>query len=355
MKTSMKIIIINLIIYFSYSVTFSQQPPFKIQRMLTDFRGIVTNGSKTICYGDYGIMTYTTDAGKTWEQDNWGDKYNIMRMESDGSDFFGVTDYFLFRSYNYTSYWLYHSIYDEQKIIDMKLKGDSIFILTKEGIILSDKEMDVNKTPFLVLDSNSNYSELKTDGINLYFIADDTLLLIFNLDSKYLDTVNLGNYIDCIHCRKVISNLNIFNEKIYIMLNYNFNNTNNSIIARSDNFGKDWNKITQELSNIDCYKIINDSVYILNPGIYWDFSEDSYLILNYFKNDTSHYRIDTTIIDTTTYYNRIYIKDTINILDTLPQKHIYSVNRYNNKFSISDFIILNEDTIFAVGSHKMIA
>ena len=33
-----------------------------------------------MCYGNYGIITYTQDMGTSWKQLNIGDKYNIVKI-----------------------------------------------------------------------------------------------------------------------------------------------------------------------------------------------------------------------------------------------------------------------------------
>ncbi|MBI5324638.1 MAG: T9SS type A sorting domain-containing protein [Ignavibacteriae bacterium] len=328
-----------LLLCFSFIFALSQEPPFKVQRMLTDFRGIVTNGKKTICYGDYGIMTYSTDAGKTWEQDNWGDKYNIMRIESDGIEFYGVTDYFMFRTYNNDSYWHTNTMFDEPKIIDMTLKGDTIFILTKAGILLSDKEMNIAPS-ILTLDSESTYQELKTDGINLYFISDNRLLMIYNLVNHKLDTVDLIHEINCIKCTN-ISGIKVFNNKIYALVNQPFSKTPfyKSSLVCSENQGKTWKELTNQIYNATCYKIINDEIYFLRPMAKLDSSGDNYFLNNYFNIDSSQYTVDST------YETRI------NILDTVPKRYI----KYDDYSCYSDFVIINNDTIIAAGPNKLIS
>src|SRR3989339_334385 len=314
----MKILMIKLLIILSYFSIHSQEPPFRVQRMLTDFKGIVTNGKKTICYGNYGIITFSTDAGQSWEQINVGDKYNIIKIETDGDEFYGTTDYFLFRTYNHDTYWLKQSIFEESKISDMTLYNDKWYLLNNNGIYLADKDMNVATTPFLNLDSNSKYSELKTDGINLYFIYNDTLLLIYNLNSKNADTIDLIKDIDCFNCIKKVSHIKIFDDKVYILVSQKSSyNSFDSYIMKSGDYGKTWEKLTQQIKNAECFKIIDNDVYILN----------------------------------TIYNNKIYIQDTINLLDTMPQRFI----NYDDKIYYSDFVFINEDNIIAAGSNKMIS
>lgn len=66
--------IVTFLVFISSCITIlSKELPFKTERMNTDFRGVTTNGKNILCYGDYGIITYTLDFGQNFQQVNLGD------------------------------------------------------------------------------------------------------------------------------------------------------------------------------------------------------------------------------------------------------------------------------------------
>lgn len=213
----------------------SVDKPFSVQRMITDFRGIVSNGTLTICYGNWGIMTYSTNAGRSWEQRSFGNNYNIMKIESDGSEFFGVTGSFLFRSYNNVSYWLKRTVSERAKILDM-----------------------------------------------------------YNIEARVLDTVDLIKEFDCSECIKV-SGIKIFDGKVYAQISYKAaDSIYYFILVYSDNNGKSWKKLTQPIANSNCYKVINNVIYYLRLGKMTESSHTDYFVNEYFKIDSSHFEIDSS-------------------------------------------------------------
>lgn len=100
---------------------FSQDLPFKTERMITDYNGVTTNGKSILCYGDYGIITYTLNNGTTFQQVNIGDKYSIKSIKTIGSDFVGVTESSLLKSTTNGITWENKKIFDTATIIDMKV------------------------------------------------------------------------------------------------------------------------------------------------------------------------------------------------------------------------------------------
>ncbi len=335
MSVFKRILIIITFIFVNYCLL-SQEHYFHIERMITDFRGVVSNNNKIICYGDYGIMTYSTNSGHSWQQQSFGDKYNIMKIETDGFDFFGVTNYFLFRSYNNSSYWIKQPIFEQSKIIDMTLYNNSIYILTKDGILKSDKEMNIVKTPLIKLNDDYNYSELKTDGINLYFIADSRLFFKYNLSTQNLDTIDILNKFKSLNYTTV-SGLKIFGEDIYLQISHQAKDKNYYYsLIKSNDKGSNWIKLTKLILNGNCYKIIYDDIYFIRQGIKYD-SSDSFLTTQFIKIDSSHYAKDSS------YFTIINDNEKI-------KRYI----RWTKYIDFKDFVI-NDDTIIAVGSNKLIS
>jgi hypothetical protein len=89
-----------VLIFVSCINSFSDVIPFTPERMITDFNGVVYNGTNVLCYGNYGIITFSKDRGEHWDQLNIGDKYNIKKIRTLEKTFYGVTEYSIIKSTN---------------------------------------------------------------------------------------------------------------------------------------------------------------------------------------------------------------------------------------------------------------
>jgi hypothetical protein len=334
MKLFKRIVITGIIVLSNIFLN-SQERPFELVRIITDYRGVVTNGKKTICYGDYGIMTFTVDAGKTWEQKNFNEKHNVLRIETDGKEFYGVTDYILFRSYADDSYMMVTTLSDEPKVIDMALFENYIYILTRDGILCSDKEMNYYR--LLTLDSNKKYSELKTDGNNLFFILDEKLLLKYHLSTQKMDTIDLIKEFNCYNCTKV-SEIKIFDDSIFVQISekaadgYFYYS-----LLKSDDGGKNWIQITNHNIRGKSYSLFDNDIYFLKAEPKID-SNNSFFYVNFSKIDSSHYQVDSSC------FTQINNEDGI-------ERYI----RWRKDTEFNDFVMINKDTIIAVGNNNLIA
>lgn len=322
------LLLICLVIYSVYSA----EKPFKIERLNSDFNGIVSNGTNIICYGNYGILTFSLDFGKSWKQLNIGDKYNLRRIKTSGFNFIGITDNSLIKSTDNGLSWIIKKVYDTPMFIDMTLFNNSIYILTKNSIILFDTNLNTSQNPLLILDTNSKYSEIETDGNNLYFIRDHKFLLNYNLSNQTLETTNLIKNFNCIYCTSV-SGIKAKDGMVYILLNQTSADglKNVSYLLKSSDRGKSWHKLTEQIHNISCYNIINNQIFFLKPIHISDSSYNSFLENGYFLIDSSYF-------------------SQINVIDNI-SRHI----RFDNSIQYKDFITINKNVIVAVGTNKMIS
>lgn len=332
-----RFLLIFLLILIFYDIE-AKDIPFKVERLITDFNGITTNGINTICYGDFGIMTYSLDTGKTWHQQNIGDKYNIKKIKTSANVFIGLTNFSLIKSTDNGLSWLNKIFLGESRLVDFTLDDNSIFILSNSSVLKSDINLNVASQPVLLLDSTSNYSELETDGVNLYIIKDEKYLLIYNLLSQELRSLNLIKDFNCIYCTKV-SGIKIFDGKVYIQISQKAADGNfDSYFLYSNNNGKNWQKLTNQIQNSSCYKIINNQLFFFRPVEMSDSSYNSYLVNGYFKVDSSHFSQDSS------YLTRLN-----------PQENITRRIKFDKKFAYKDFIHFNNNIIIAVGTNKLIS
>ncbi len=332
----------NIIIFFGSLITvFSQELPFKVERMITDYRGVVTNGKNILCYGDYGIITHTLDFGKTFKQLNIGDKHNIKCIKVVGDDFVGITDNSLVKSTTNGLTWEIKEVFGSSRIIDMVLYDKTMYLLTPTGVYTADNNLNVSVVPIVSLDSNSEYNDLETDDKDMYIIYMKKYLIHYSTVSNQFDTTDIIKVADpsCGNCKN-ISNLKLDGNTIYTLIN----STNNGArvdssqqIVKSDNKGVTWKSQFGLIKN-GCYIIIDTELCIFQPRPLN--AENSILLgMEYFKIDTSKYiysSADATIIND---------KDSID-------RTIYYSNSDPSKFK--EAIAINNDTLIAVGSKGMI-
>lgn len=326
-RNLVQLFLISLIINTGHST----EKLFRIERLITDFNGIVSNGDNIICYGNYGIFTFSSDLGKSWGQQNIGDKYNIKRIKTSGSDFIGITENAFVKSIDNGLNWTVRDVFDTPFLEDMTLLNNTIYILTKNSILLSDIDLNISQNPVLMLEPNSKYSELETDGINLYFIRDNKFLLKYNIKSQTIDTLDFIKFFNCKLCNS-ISGLKVYDGIVYIQLNQpSANGLNSSYFLKSSDNGESWEKITGAINNSSCYKIIDNQIIFMKPIIKSDSSYNSFLVNGYFNIDSS---------------DVIQINSNDNI-----SRHI----RYDKSIQYKEFITINENIIVAVGTNKLIS
>ena len=100
MKKTILLIFAVLGLTFGSALSQNGTPQYQAERLITDFNGVATNGSNILCYGNYGIITYSLDDGENWKQLNIGDKYSIKKIRAVGNYFYGVTNYSIIKSTN---------------------------------------------------------------------------------------------------------------------------------------------------------------------------------------------------------------------------------------------------------------
>lgn len=319
---------------------FSQDLPFKTERMITDYNGVTTNGKSILCYGDYGIITYTLNNGTTFQQVNIGDKYSIKSIKTIGSDFVGVTESSLLKSTTNGITWENKKIFDTATIIDMKVFNTTLYLLTPKGVYVSDNNLNVNPEPLLALDSTAEYSELETDGKDIYIIYNKKSLIHYSMDTKQLDTTNIINTVNasCGTCSN-IANLKISGNTVYVMVNSKYLLLNSLGLVKSDNRGKSWKRVTD-------YRVLNGS-YLVDDSTIYAIRQNIIGIANYGLFAVSYMKIDTSrlLVDTTVY---TIINDDIN----KPERPIYISG--DKPITFKELIKINKDTLIAVGVNKMI-
>lgn len=327
---SIIILIVNIINLISNEISFTPE------RMMTDFNGVVYNGNNIICYGNYGIITFSKDKGKKWYQINIGDKYNIKKLVTLDRELYGITDYSLLKSTDDGISWMNKEIRTNPDIISLKLVDNSIFILTKNSLLKSDLNLNIDTKPIIELDPNQLYKEIEEHNGSIYLLSDVATnigkkhILKYNISSKLTDTLLLDTVYISHQFKNNVSNLKFKGNDIYyldekISLDYPNDNKYETIMKSTDN-GKTWIRY----SFGDClFRIINDDL----------------MCLSYLKN-----QIVLSIIQDTIYQNYYSIKKLITDTTSVPV-----IEQRLNFSYLNDYIKINDDTLIAVGNNKLIA
>jgi hypothetical protein len=304
------------------------------QRMVTDFRGVATNGKTVVAYGDYGIITSTRDYGKTWSQTSIGDKYNIREIFTLGDNYIGVTDQLLFISTDNAATWQKGTkLFDTVQIIDVAISGDTLYMLTPTSVWTADANMQMLPQPLMQLDTALKYKEISSDGENVYVIT-DTILVRYSVASQISETVNMSATLQPkVHPKylRYISNLKISDNVLYALLDDYNGFEFSQYLIRSIDQGKTWQHVSPDLYSDNTYKIEDGEVYFLRAHTGFQY------IPKYYTIDSSRYAVDKT------YFTIINDKDTLERrINTSPGKY-------------TGLATINRDTMIAVGPNKLIS
>jgi hypothetical protein len=305
----------------------------EIQRMITDFRGVATNGKTVVAYGDYGIITTTRDYGKTWSQITLGDKHSIKRILNIENDFIGVTDYTLMKSTDEGKTWLKApELFDKPQILDATLSGNILYVLTPQGIWTADANMQMSSKPLTQLEPQLKYKEITSDNENIYVLA-DTVLIRYSLASKSSSTSIITATLAPNMFNRFVSNLKIAEGMLYGMLN-NINGQGISqFLIQSTDKGNTWKEVTPDLLYGNTYKIEDGEIYFLRTHTGLSYVPKFYIV------DSTHYDADQS------YFTIINDKDSLERAITFSS---YEDNRFTGLVSI------NKDTMIAVGKNNLI-
>jgi hypothetical protein len=302
------------------------------QRMITDYRGVATNGRTVVAYGDYGIITTTRDYGKTWSQTSIGDKHKIKRIFSIGNDFIGVTDHTLIKSTDDGKTWeKAPEPFESPEIVDVALQGNTLYVLTLYAVWTADMDMQLSPQPVMEIQDGST---ITVDGENLYIVTNFTFLTHYSLSLKTSTVSEITKKLNPNSLGRYVSDVRVIGNTLYALLN--------------DNKGESFGYLEHLIYSGDSGQTWSYNAYNLQEGNTY-LSKDGKM---YFRraNQTSgiysayYYRLDST--DNTmwrSYFTVINDKDT-------PERNIAPApNGYTGIATIG------RDTMIAVGMNKLIS
>lgn len=315
----------------------AQKRQFEVQRMNTDYKGTMSNGKSVLCFGNYGIITYTENFGNTWQGINIGDKYNIRTIYNVGSEYRGVTNYSLIKSVDNGKNWVHTKEFETEKIYDMCVYGSKEYVLTTDGVYTTDNNFVPEQKPILELNSNTSYSEIEVDGEYVYIICNGTSILRFQFDSQKLDTIEIRSLLyPTDPYATSLYNLKVDGSNVFVTMLRQFNSGNiHPDFLESTDKGKSWKRKTYGGNTY--FFPSNDSLFMYSLDLD---SSSRFLYNKYVVLDSTHYHIDSV------YYTRINVHDTVERVMHGTSK---SIPLYNHIHSV------NSDTLIAVGNSNLIS
>lgn len=311
----------------------SKDVPFKAERMITDFNGVVTNGNNTIAYGNYGIMTYSFDMGQTWKQHNIGDGHSIKKIITVEDDFIGITNLSFIKSTDNGMTWTMNDFSDEEKLINFTAVDNLLYILTNNSILKSDFNLSVQSEPVFELEENTEYSELKSDGKNLYFIKNGRLLQIYDIETDKLTSVNLIDEMDCSSCTS-INDIQTSDKMVYVKMIKTSSGINFPYVLSSSDNGKTWQNTELLIRPNAAYKIVNNKIQYFTPIRPESPFNSGYYINGFYRVDSIDIELDTN------YITRINTEE--------------KIERRTKTIEYTDFAV-SGNNIIAVGNSKLIS
>jgi photosystem II stability/assembly factor-like uncharacterized protein len=344
MKSLTLLTFLGLFLYMTGHMN-SQELPFEAERLGTDYNGTLIHNNTVLCFGKYGIITYSKDYGITWKQYTIGNKYTVRKMISVKNTVIACTDSSLLQSTDDGLTWK-NSVVSQGVIDILKAHDNLLFILSQTGVYTADSNLNVSTSPILALDEFGEYSEMQLFNNTLYIIADRGNIIQHNLSNGTNVTVNVikkvfGN--SCPSCTS-LKTLTVFNETLFCLiqeLNANKQHTYTLVKLASDS---SWTKAypyrisSRTLLFKDGFPHYIDMRITRNGTSYPVYQKPFFAAM-----DTSRFSIDSTI------------ERPINLQDS--SEHVLSSRSIGSSVIPFEFTALStkgNDTLFAVGINKLI-
>lgn len=178
----------------------SLQDLFELKRISCDFKGSVTNGRSLLIFGDGGVILKTTDLGKSWEQINLNDYFDITQMLTINQTYFGNGTSGIFKSNDDLKSWKQYYLKD--KIIKIFNYKGNLLCVTKDKIIIRDtnfrtiKEINIKLEPSFTkpIKGGSTYYSVELCRDNLVFYSKEGKFTFLNLETEKLSEIKLKNF-----------------------------------------------------------------------------------------------------------------------------------------------------------------
>lgn len=215
MKNKLSLSLIITVISFSHVFSQTLLDDFDYWRVHTHFNGSAYNGRSILVFGDYGIITRSTDGGQNWTQTALPDSFNIKSIVNIGLRYFGVLNrkYAIKSVDNGESFLLYD--FGNVNFFKALPYNDNIYFLSDKKIFVCNANLDVIKE--YPIASDTSQIDFTIAGDDLIYTAGKGKLTVINLLTEKITNVNLQNLGICNDC-PIPTNLFSASNIIYFVL-----------------------------------------------------------------------------------------------------------------------------------------
>ncbi len=340
MKIYLVLIIIGIISLMELK---AENPPFELQRLSTDYNGIVANGNLLIVYGNNGVITYSNDLGESWKQFSLGEFNHIKKMLFIDGQFYALAPNSIFIGTSDCKIWTEKRFSNESQFLDFTFIENHFYITTRNKIYKIDKELATQLEIFLEFDEYTALSEIVSLSSFLFVIESDYYIFKIDIETKQIDTIDVhpqhGSFTN-----RDLTNIKVINSNLYVLLKYSrtsqpefaFENVRHKLIVSID-LGKSWELVTDNIRVTKEYLIDEGKVYFLAPTIIDFTGKEKSWNIGYYQINTNNELME------------------INNADTIDKWIPFIRGSGNlNTFGVAKLNKINDNLLFAVGPNKTI-
>jgi hypothetical protein len=319
--------------------------PFQIERLGTDYNGVIEINNRIIVYGNNGVLTYSDDFGDTWKQINLGEFNNILKIIKDENGLlYALAPTAILFSKDGGNSWTQKTILKNQTMLDFVLRNNVIYFITENSIGVIDKGLKTAPQIFLQFEDFSSFSKCELLDKYLFVIEADYYIYRINLETKQIDTIDVHTKVKMGSYLRDVSNIKTNGSDLYVLvanklpsqLEAEYINIRHLVI-KSTNYGNTWEGVTSDIPVTKDFLIENDSsVSTLAPICFYFGEKNPYFGVSFVRTKGKEF---------TEYIQR----DTTGIW--FPY---YRGGKNINKHRISKIARIQDNLIVAVGNNKTI-
>lgn len=357
MKTNIfrAILLFCFFVCLNYAVFSFDKLNFRLERLSTDYNGVVYDGRTVLAYGKYGVITYSTNQGETWEQISIGDSLDILKVVTIDGNFYALTPYSLLKSTGNVLNWKQRTFFDEPKFKDFTFDDKFLYLATENVVYRIDLGWTGELETLFEFDEFSSLSEIVYLNSFLFCIDMNYFILRLNLQSKEIDTIDIHQTIlrNVTEVRN-ISHLKVYGSTLYLLVesidqnNPQLTQPENAdryirhYLLKSDDEGNSWEVATRNIRLSKEYQLLDGIIYFLtHKGTRDTTTNEYYYTVRYFKINPDGNEEEINKSDLLTYRIPIFVGG--NTYVSVP-----------NTFRVNMFVRTDNGTLIAVGPNKTI-
>jgi hypothetical protein len=350
-----KVVAIALLVVLASAAGHSTSKlPFKLERISADYNGVAYNGRTIVAYGNYGLITYSTDLGNSWRQISLGDEMNILKIITLDTVFYGLTPFSILKSTDNGMNWLQKPLNLESALRDFAFGGNYFYLISENKIFRIDTSLE--KQPELIQEFEfATLSEIVYLENHLFCIDSKYYIFKINLETNEVTTIDVHqgilqntNFVrDISHLKAFGTNLYLLAENVqqnnpqYTQPEYADNNIRHYLLKTTD-LGENWELVTSNIRLTKEYQVFNDTVYFLTQkGIRKAPGSGYFYTIRYFKIASNGEEEEINKEELLDRFIPIYMGSPLDV--SVP-----------SRFRVNMFIKIDDEKIVAVGPNKTI-